>query len=333
VNLPPPTAGASALVDCTRRDLRSGRPVVESSHAGHLVVVAPDGTVAGALGDPDLVTFVRSAAKPFQASACLALLGEDADALTDEEVAVSWASHRGEDRHLDAVRRLLARSDTDPEALTTPPATAEARPGVAPTRLQFNCSGKHALFALAGRSLGIAGRDLVAPDAALQRAVLAHLDDRLAPAVAVAVDGCGAPAVAVPLVALARGFAGLWDDPAAARVVAAGTAHPGLVGGEGRLDSALLAAGVLAKVGAEGVYGASWRDGSGAPWGIALKVVDGAVRAADAALRDALVGLGVVAEDVWAAPAVLGGGEPQGTVAAAPPLRGLLARLSGFVGV
>ncbi|MFP5309185.1 MAG: asparaginase [Actinomycetes bacterium] len=329
-------SGATELVTCTRRDLRSGRSLVESVHAGHLVVLAPDGT-RHALGDPEHPTFVRSAAKPFQAAACLALLAEVEPAtvavLTDEEVAVAWASHRGEDRHLDAVRRLLARAGVDPAELTTPPATAEARPGEPPSRLQYNCSGKHALFALTGRALGLAGPALLDPDEALQSAVLDHLTARLAPAPAVAVDGCGAPAVAVPLVALARGFAGLWDDPDAERVVAAGLAHPGLVGGEGRLDSALLAAGVLAKVGAEGVYGASWRDGDGAAWGVALKVADGAVRAADAALRDLLVGAGVVPADTWVAPPVLGGGEAQGDVAAGAELAGLADRLARFVGV
>ena len=61
------------------------------------------------------------------------------------------------------------------------------------------------------------------------------------------------------------------------RVCRAGLAHPALVGGEGRVESALLAAGVVAKTGAEGVYGAGWVQG-GTAHGVALKGEDGDVR-------------------------------------------------------
>ena len=199
------------LAEVTRHD--GGGERVESRHRGHLVVVGPRPLRHGR-GETEV--FVRSAAKPFQATACLEVLAEHGPVapgdLTGAEVAVAWASHRGEQRHLAAVRRLLARSGTPAEALTCPPALPEAdkawppaSPGEPPSRLRFNCSGKHALFALAGRGLGISGQDLLDPDGPLQRRVLAVIRAACGPVVGVGVDGCGAPAVVLPLQGLATG--------------------------------------------------------------------------------------------------------------------------------
>jgi L-asparaginase II len=314
------------LVEVTRRDVRTGTEVVESVHNGHLALVAGDGEVLGAIGDPATVIFARSAVKPFQATACLELLGEH-DRPSDAELAVAWASHRAEQRHLAAVATLLERSGTAADELTCPPAVGEAVPGASPARLQHNCSGKHALFALAGRRVGCPRERLLDPDGPLQRAVLGLLEEVLGPAAAVGVDRCGAPAVVIALHHLAQGFARLTVDGRFRAVRTAGFAHPGLVGGEGRPESALLAAGVVAKVGAEGVFAAGWRSADGEPRGLAVKVADGASRAANAAVVGLLVGLEVVDGGVWRSPPTLGGGRPQGQVRVAPPVQGLAARL------
>lgn len=316
------------LTEVTRRDVLRDVAVVESRHHGHLVVVGPDGTVAAALGDPDRPTFIRSAAKPFQAIASLELAGDLVDELTDEEIAVGWASHRAEPDHLRAVTSLLARSGTDPDQLTTPPATPLDAPGETPRRISHNCSGKHALFALAGRAGSVPRHELLTPQGPLQSGVLSVLADALGEPTAVAVDGCGAPAVQVPLRHLAEGFRRLWLEERWTRVRRAGLAHPQLVGGRGRLETALLGAGVLAKVGAEGVYGVSWQDGSDV-WGAAVKAEDGDVRGSSTALHTLLVDAGVVPEDIWRPDPVLGGGEVQGHPRATDEVRGLAAQLQG----
>jgi L-asparaginase II len=302
------------LAEVTRRDVRTGTHVVESRHLGHAVIGDADGEVEAAIGDPELPTFVRSTAKPFQSTACLELLDLAGGSPSATEVAVSWASHRGEARHVDAVRALLRRSGTPPERLTCPEDRPEADPGATPTRLWHNCSGKHAMFALAGLHQGTARDHLLEPGGPLQRVILGLLEEVFGPLLAVGTDGCGAPAAAVPLRMLARAYASLAVDDRWQRVRDAGLAHPALVGGEGRLESALLGAGVVAKVGAEGVYAAGWVDRAGQAHGIALKASDGAVRGVAALLRDTLVGLGVVPRDIWAPPPPLGGGRPAGEV-------------------
>jgi L-asparaginase II len=339
---------APFVAEVTRRDMGSGVEHVESAHAAHLVVSGPDGEVVASCGDALHPTFLRSTAKPVQATACLEVLDDasDASAMSDAsagsaashahpgsdasavsaasavstavpgpaEIAVAWASHRGEPVHLAAVRGLLRRSGTAATALTCPPATAEAEPGAPPTRLQHNCSGKHALFALAGARLGLSGAALLDPEAALQRRVLATLEEVFGPPLAIGIDGCGAPAVAVPLASLASGFAQLVVEPRFARVRDAGLAHPGLVSGEGRPDSALLAAGVLAKSGAEGVYAVGWLDAEDRPWALAAKAVDGAARGVAAVAVALLTSIGVVPAGTWCPPPPLGGGRPAGVI-------------------
>ena len=309
------------LAEVTRRDRGSGHEVVESVHTGHLVLAGLDDEVV-AIGDPEVTTFVRSAAKPLQTLACLGLV-PFADHPSRAEVAVSFGSHRGESAQIAAVRRLLERSGTDPDRLTCPVARPDADPGAPPARILHNCSGKHAMFALAGAQLGVSRDRFLDPDAALQRSILGTLARWLGPPQAVGVDGCGAPAVAVPLVSLARAYAGIATDDGCAAIRTAGLAHPWLVGGEGRLESALLAAGVVAKVGAEGIYAVGWRDHDGRPRGLAVKAADGSTRGVAAATIAVLEDRGAVPPGRWRPPPPLGGDEPAGEVRAVPAVRRL----------
>lgn len=301
------------LARTTRRTASAsgaGQEIVESTHLGHVVVVGPDGDHL-ALGEVDRPTFIRSAAKPFQAAAAIELLDLD---LPSDEIAISWASHRGEAHQLEAVRSILRRAGVNEQELTTPVAVPdEARPA---SRLGHNCSGQHALFALVGARRGFDRDDLLRPDGPLQSHVLDAMARSLGTPLAVSVDGCGAPAVAVPLIALAEAYRDLVagpDDATLARTVRAGHDHPDLVGGEGRLETALLSAGVVAKPGAEGVFGLGWTTAGGA-WGAAVKVEDGAGRAACAAAHALLTGAGIAV--AWEQPAVLGGGRAVGSVMA-----------------
>lgn len=306
------------LAEVTRRDVQGDLDIGESTHRGSLAVCDTDGRVLASLGDPWRSTFVRSTAKAFQSTACLELLALAGGAPSPPEIAVSWASHRGEPRQIEAVRRLLGRSATTADQLTTPPDRPEADPGATPAPILHNCSGKHALFALAGREQACPRDRLLEADGPLQRPVLAVLEEVLGPLDAVGTDGCGAPAVAVPLARLARAYAALVSEERWSQVREAGLAHPRLVGGVDRLETALLEVGVVAKIGAEGVFAAGWVDRRGRARGLAVKAEDGAPRAATAATVELLEALGVVRGDLWRPPAPQGGGRPVGRVRAAP---------------
>ena len=328
-------AAAAPLVEVTRRDERTGTAIVESVHHGHAALVDADGTLLRGVGDAHASVFPRSAVKPLQAAACIELIAAAdpalAAALTTEEVAVGWASHRAEPAQLAAVTSLLARGGITGDAiettLTCPRAGVIDEPAAPRSHLAHNCSGKHALFVLTAHVLGLGtDRDVVlAPDGPLQSRVLATVEEWTGPVSAVGVDGCGAPAVVMPLSALARAFAHLAHAPRLARVRDAGLAHPLLVGGSERrpggvrvpvVDSALLGAGVVAKRGAEGVLAAGWVGSDGVARGAAVKALDGAMRGAASALVALLVTEGAVPEGTWAEAAPQGGAADAGTVRA-----------------
>jgi L-asparaginase II len=165
--------------------------------------------------------------------------------------------------------------------------------GSAPTALQHNCSGKHAgmLATAAHRTEPTAG--YWRPDHPVQERIAHVLEDltgfRLGPDVR-GIDGCSVPNWAIPLSGLARAFArfatgeALDAERATAcrRIAEACWAHPNLVAGPGRLDTlvmTLLPGKVQLKSGAEGVYCGALPDHG---LGFALKIDDGAKRAAEA---------------------------------------------------
>jgi L-asparaginase len=257
--------------------------IVESRHLAHAVVVR-DGKVAESWGDPDLVAFVRSAAKPLQA---LPLVPYD---LPPEELAIACASHEARPEQLVAVRALLERAGASKDQLE-----CGAEHG---SKLRHNCSGKHAGFLFLCRVRGWETEGYRLPTHPLQQGILGLVAERIGrpeETISTAIDGCGVPTFALTLTEMARLFADLAQgEPEDARsLVEAMTAHPELVGGPRAVDTLVMRAlpGAVAKRGAEGVLCVGLPDGAG----MALKVEDGAYRAAYAAAGTVL-GLPELAE-------------------------------------
>ena len=283
-------------------------------------MLAADGSVALALGDVDAPVYGRSANKPLQAAAMVEL-GLD---LPPELLALVCASHNGEPVHVEGVRRLLAGAGLDESALrNTPslplyePAAADVlRAGGGKRSLLQNCSGKHAGMLATCVVNGWTLDGYQQPDHPLQETITGVIASLTGEAPShVGIDGCGAPAHAVSLTALARGFAAVATAPAGTApgaVRSAMTAHPDMVGGTGRDVTALMATipGLVAKDGAEGVLAAALPDGRA----VALKLADGSWRGFAAVLLAALDRVGADtagAAELRSSP-VLGGGRPVG---------------------
>lgn len=315
-------AHAVPLVRVVRGDL------IESVHAGHLVVLAPDGAVRLALGDPDTVIWARSSLKPLQGAA-MVRAGLDLDRAG---LALACASHSGEAFHLAGVLAVLAGAGlVEGDLQNTPdlplgPAAALAWQiaGRGATSLTANCSGKHAAMLATCVAAGWPSADYLAPDHPLQRAIRAEIE-RLTgvPVAHVTVDGCGAPLFSTTVLGLARAFGRIAAAPVrgepsapAARVATAMTAHPELVGGTGREATRAMAAvpGLVVKDGASGVYAAGLADGGA----LAFKVLDGSPRARPVLLAAALAVAGVDNDEIRALgrALVLGHGRPVGAVTA-----------------
>jgi L-asparaginase II len=303
---------------------RSG--VVESLHTGHLIVLAPNGSTRFVAGDPDQPIFGRSCMKPLQAVGILRAGVE----LSSAELALAAASHSGSPLHRRLVEDELAAVGLTEEDLECPPdlplGAVEQRAyltaGLTESRLAMNCSGKHAAMLRACLTSGWPISGYLSPEHPLQKLLADTVSDLAGePIAATGVDGCGAPVFAITLRGLAHAFSRIAtaapDIPASAHeraVAEAMRAHPELVGGEGRAATRLMRgiAGLIAKDGAEGAFAAALPDGGA----LALKIDDGATRAADRAVVMGLRHLGIdapVLRDLAREP-LLGGGTPVGEI-------------------
>ena len=297
---------------------------VESVHRGAAVVTAPDGEVLLELGDSSGAVFPRSSSKPIQAVAMVrAGLGTDGRLL-----ALACSSHSGEDFHLVAAREILGGAGLgEGDLQNTPdyPLDDKARlawiaAGHPKQSIAQNCSGKHASMLAACVAAGWDTATYRDPDHPLQQAITETvLDLTSGPVSAIAVDGCGAPIHAVPLVGLARAFGRLASATTGpeAKVARAIREHPEYLGGTDRDVTKLIAAvpGLVAKDGAESVYAVGLADGRG----VAVKIADGGARARGPVLAAVLRRIGVTDPEALAAlehQPVLGHGQPVGSVTA-----------------
>lgn len=272
---------------------------LESMHRVHAVVSDGAGNVLSSVGDPSLVTFLRSSAKPFQALPLITSGAAERYQLTPTELALACGSHKGERRHAETAAGMLARVGLDEAALQC--AAHATRSGEArESALCNNCSGKHAGMLLVQAHLGGDASSYLDVEAPAQRAIRASFAEVAGHGADIkwAVDGCGAPTPACELRVGARMFARLampsGVDKATAdalgRLARAMAAHPEMVNGAGGFDTDLMGASedrLLAKGGAEGYQGVSDLV-TGA--GLVLKVEDGdaARRAVASATVEAL---------------------------------------------
>ena len=315
---PPALADAPVVAQVTRGG------VVESAHRGSIAVTGPDGSVTDTWGDVHDPVFPRSSNKPIQAVAML----RAGLALPPEHLALACASHSAQPFHLDGVREMLAAAGlTEADLQNTPdlPYDADERDvwiaaGRTARPLAQNCSGKHAAMLATCRLNGwdlATYREVDHPLQRLMADTLADLGGE--PVAATAVDGCGAPVMAISLAGLARAFgriaSGAPGTPEA-EVTAAMRAHPEYVGGTRRDITALIRGtkGLIAKDGAEAVHAVGLTDGRG----VALKIADGSQRARPVVLAAVLRRLGVESaayERLEDAP-ILGHGAPVGAIVA-----------------
>jgi len=280
------------VVEATRGD------VVEASHRIHGVAVS-DGRIVESCGDPALVTFFRSSAKPIQA---LPVVRARPD-LDDAEIAIACASHLHRPDQLEPVRRLLTKAGATEDDLEC---------GSEPTRLEHNCSGKHAAMLLLCRERGWPTHGYRLPTHPCQQEMLAEIAAAVEAdpsSLPTAIDGCGVVTHALTLERTAYAFSRLEALEGGARAADAMRSHPELTRGDGAADTELmrLGDGWVAKGGAEGLLCAG-RDGLG----IALKVEDGAQRPIRPALAAFLARLGFATGDLADAPVVNSRGEVVG---------------------
>ncbi|MCL6416576.1 asparaginase [Aestuariirhabdus sp. Z084] len=303
------------LVEVVRGD------IVESRHVGRAVVMDAQGQVRWSCGDIEELTYPRSALKAFQALPMVASGAADRYGFSDQQLALACASHNGEVSHHDCAAAMLEQLTLDAEDLEcgwhwpmSDVATRElVAQGITPDALHNNCSGKHCgMLALASHQ-GWPTRGYVELDHPVQQSIRKAIevcwgvDLERAP---VALDGCSAPIWAVPLRALAQGFARLAApaslpdqyQAAATRLLNACLQHPWYVAGSDRFCSRLmteLGDQVFVKLGAEGVYVAAIPSRA---LGVAVKVDSGDIKAVEVAIANVLARLGLPVSGAFTRP-------------------------------
>ncbi len=297
------------VIECTRG------PAVESRHLVDVAVVDPAGRLVQGWGEPEAVVYPRSAIKSVQVLPLIESGAAERHAVGDKEIAIACSSHNGQPEHVEVVRRWLARAGLGEDDLEcgphlpyhTPTAHACVRAGQGGLAVHNMCSGKHAAFLVTARALGEPTQGYTARDHPVQRrvsAAIAALSGHDLERAPWAIDGCSIPTIGLPLSGLARAAAHIADpsglaaerQAAIARVRRAVADHPFMVAGDGRACTRIIGAAggrVLVKFGAEGVFFAALHEHG---LGLALKVRDGATRAADAAIAAMLDRLGVLDE-------------------------------------
>jgi L-asparaginase II len=311
------------------RQTRSG--LDESVHRGDVVEVDQSGRMMRAIGDPERLTYLRSAVKPFGLIALLEAGGEGEFGLEPAELAIMTGSHSGEDLHVRTLQALYRRTGLTQAALACGTAAAPldaltaarlARDGERPGAVRHQCSGYHTIFLLLAKLGGWSPADYWAEahptQVAVRNAVARAF--RTSPArLVIGTDACGVETYAFPLREIAWAYGMLadpdsipTDDPRSSlaphyrTIRDAMLTQPEMVGGShDRLDTSVMKAlpgRVVAKGGAEalravGILPGPRGSGGFAPaTGLVLKIEDGdgAGRAASAALVEALRQVGVL---------------------------------------
>lgn len=288
-------------------------PVVESRHEGIAAIVKADGSVVESWGDIDAAILPRSANKPIQAMAFVESGAVEKFGLGNEHISLSCASHNGEPRHVETVKAWLKKvglGEGDLECGAHAPRLqssieAMARANELPGPAYNNCSGKHSGFLTTAVTYGEPTKGYIKYDHPVQRrlrAVMTDLCGANADDFQHGVDGCGIPTLATPLKLLARAMASMADPSrlsnkhaeAATRIRTAMNAEPFMMAGTGRFCTRIngtLQGVAQVKTGAEGVFCGMLPT---LGLGIALKMWDGAGRAAEVAMATLLDHLGVL---------------------------------------
>jgi len=268
--------------------LRDG--LVEQEHSGFFVKVSA--TDVFKLGnDKNYPYFLRSCAKPLQASLLIDYGLDEFYDMTSEEIALCCASHAGEPCHVSVGQRLLEKMGINKSylkcGLHKPISKTEQNKllisGENENVFQNNCSGKHIMMLGICKKMGWKMETYDEINHPLQIAIKnkiyelceIHVVGQVCPTTLekpesrvqftasiietqdypVTKDGCGVPIHAMPLENMARGFLNLFTDDKYSKICNAFLENPYLIGGEDRLDAAIMSASknLIAKVGAGGL--------------------------------------------------------------------------------
>lgn len=240
------------------RNERGG--LIEEEHFGIIIEYSKNGIRKIAGNDNGYPFCLRSCMKPMQLAAVSEII--EAFNFTPEEIAVSTASHSGEDFHIETISGILKKIGLKEKNLLCPPQNPlniDSRKkliikGQSAKAIHNNCSGKHAAMLAYCVLKGWDIKNYTDINHPLQKHILNFASEICEMNITdchVLKDGCTLPVIAAPLSNIAKGFFTVYQNyPVIKNAV---IENPYYAGGHGRLDSEIIAAGggnLAAKVGA-----------------------------------------------------------------------------------
>ena len=251
---------------------------IESVHRVHAVICDIKGRVLMHAGKSDYLTFIRSALKPFQALPFISSGAYEMVDFDEKLLAIACGSHSGEKYQSRQSFKLLWNSDLTVDQLQCPIPVAKE------SKLEHNCSGKHAAFLATCKKMNWPMNTYLEETHPIQIEInrrVSEILDISTKELVIARDNCGAPTLLLSLSQMASLYAHLTGSNKSEleQISRAMMRNPELVAGKGKFDTEVIKSShgqLLSKGGSEGIQCLS-KIGEGI--GIAIKAEDGSRRA------------------------------------------------------
>ncbi len=239
--------------------------LVEQSHYGFVVLADKNRAFDFTGEDKDYPFYLRSCAKPLQASLIIDYGLDKHFDMTSEEIAICCASHAGEEIHVHTAVNFLKKIGLDESylkcGLHKPISKTEQEKlllsGKKENVFQNNCVGKHIMMLAICKIKNWDLNTYYEQEHPLQTAIkekiyeLCHLKKQYP----VTKDGCGVPIHSMPLKNMLHGYLNVFCNPKYEKITNAFRNNPYIIGGENRLDTTIMenSDNLIAKVGAGGL--------------------------------------------------------------------------------
>ena len=286
---------------------------VESVHYGTAVLINSSGEVLKEWGNSDLLIYPRSALKPIQSLNLYKDGVAEGLKLTDEYIALTTASHHAEDFHQKMITEWLEKININEDKLCCGADWPWNMDDKFKANLKYkkkrrifhNCSGKHCGHLAVSKYKDLPIENYNQNNHPIQKELINLIENLSNFKIKnIGIDGCTLPNPLIPLKKFALAAAKIVDykslneaSDIAKRIFDSCVKFPEITGGSKSVNCALtkLSKGkAFFKNGAEGVFVAIIPEQKSA---LAVKITDGAARAAEVAIAGLISELKIIDED------------------------------------
>jgi len=282
----------------------------ESTHRGVAVLINSSGEILQEWGNSNTLIYPRSALKPIQSLNLYKDGVAKALGLSDNLIALTTASHHAENIHQKMINNWLKKINLKEKHLSCGPSwpwnikdqfKAHSKYKVK-RKIFHNCSGKHCGHLAVSKYKNLPIKNYQNKDHPIQKDLIKLIENLSKYKIKnIGVDGCTMPNPLIPLKKFAFAVAQLADykklneySTIAKRIFDSCVKFPEITGGSKSINSILtkLSKGkIFVKNGAEGVFVAIIPEQKSA---LAVKIIDGASRAAEVAIAGLLSELKII---------------------------------------